>query len=46
MMMNLISFCDGNLSLLEIAEKLNVPIYELYEMIELLKINKLIEINE
>lgn len=43
LLMNLISYFDGKTSLLEIAEKLNVPIWEFYEKIDLLKKNKLID---
>lgn len=42
LMMNFISLCDGESSLLEIAEKLNVPIWDLYEMVEKLENNNLI----
>ena len=44
LMMNFISLCDGENSLLEIAERLNLPIWELYEVIEELKKQKLIEL--
>ena len=40
--MNLLSYCDGQTSLLQIAENLNVPIWELYEVVDELKINDLI----
>jgi len=33
-MMNLLSFCDGEHSLLDIAEKINIPAWDLYEPIE------------
>ena len=46
LMMNLISLCDGNSSLLEIAEYLKTPIWELYETIEILVSHKLIQVNE
>jgi aminopeptidase-like protein len=36
-MMNLIAYCDGKLSLLQIAEKLNVPMWELIPHVERLK---------
>jgi aminopeptidase-like protein len=36
-MMDLITYCDGNHSVLEIAEKINVPSWELYDLIEQLK---------
>ena len=43
MMMNFMSYCDGNHSVLEIAEKINVPSWELYDLIEKLKNHDLIE---
>jgi aminopeptidase-like protein len=43
--MNFISFCDGDHSLLEIAEKINVPAWELYEIIDKLVANNLISSN-
>ena len=36
-MMNFISYCDGHSSTLEIAEKIKVPMWELYEIIGNLK---------
>ena len=42
--MGLISWCDGEHTLLEIAEKINVPIWDLYELIETLVSHDLIEI--
>lgn len=33
-MMNLLSFCDGEHSLIDIAEKINIPAWDLYEPIE------------
>jgi aminopeptidase-like protein len=44
-MMDFISFCDGQASLLEIAECLNLPIWELYEIVDLLKSHNLIDEN-
>ena len=44
--MNLISLCDGTNSLLDIAETLKTPIWDLYEMIDTLVSHKLLEINE
>jgi aminopeptidase-like protein len=41
--MNFLSLCDGQNSLLEIAEHLNLPIWELYEVANLLKSHELIE---
>ena len=31
---NLLSYCDGKHSLLDIAEKIKLPIWELYEIVE------------
>ena len=45
-MMDLISLCDGKRFLLEVAEALNTPIWELYELIETLVSHKLLELNE
>lgn len=42
LMMNLISWCDGEHTLIEIAEKLNVPAWDLYELVEKLKSHDLI----
>ena len=44
LLLNLISYCDGKTELLEIAEKCNVPIWELYDLIDILKNNKVIQI--
>jgi aminopeptidase-like protein len=41
-MMNLISYCDGNHSILDIAEKINVPSWELYDLVEKLKSQNLL----
>ena len=46
LMMNFISICDGQASLLEIAENLNVPIWELYELVDKLESHSLISVNE
>ncbi len=46
LMMNLISLCDGESFLLEIAEYLNIPIWQLYELIVTLVDQKLLEIND
>ena len=43
LMMNLISLCDGKNTLLEIAETLNTPIWNLYELIDKLVEHKLLE---
>lgn len=42
LMMNFMSFCDGEHSLLDIAEKINIPAWELYELTEKLVANDLI----
>ena len=42
LMMDLISMCDGNTSVLNIAKKLNVPAWDLYDLIEKLKSNNLL----
>jgi aminopeptidase-like protein len=36
-MMNLIAYCDGQRTLLEIAEKINVPMWNLVAVVEILK---------
>jgi aminopeptidase-like protein len=41
-MMNLLSFCDGEHSLLDIAEKINIPAWDLYELVEKLILHDLI----
>ena len=46
LMMDFISLCDGKNSLLEIAESLNVPIWNLYEMVKKLEDQDLISANE
>ncbi len=43
LMMNLISLCDGQHSLLEIAEKLKTPIWELYKLTDKLVEHGLVE---
>ncbi|WP_405198347.1 DUF4910 domain-containing protein [Christiangramia sp. LLG6405-1] len=43
-MMNFISYCDGNLSLLEIANKINEPVWDLYDLSEKLIKNDVIEV--
>ena len=43
-MMNLLAYADGKLSTLEIAEKINVPLWELSESIEKLKKEKILEL--
>ena len=44
-MMNLLSFCDGEHTLLDIAEKINLPAWDLYEIVEKLISNNLISSN-
>jgi len=46
LMMNFISFCDGQTSLLKISESLNVPIWELYDIVDKLKSYSLISTKE
>ena len=46
LMMNFISLCDGETSLLDIAEYLDTPIWELYDVVDKLKSYSLIEVNE
>ncbi len=46
LMIDLISLCDGKSSLLEIAEYLKTPIWDLYEIVETLVSQKLLEVNE
>ena len=45
-MMDFISFCDGQRSLLEIAESLNVPMWDLYDIVDKLVSHNLITTNE
>ena len=46
LMMDFISLCDGETTLLEIAERLNVPCWELYDLIHKLQEKNLLSINE
>ena len=46
LMMDMVSFCDGENSLLEIAEKIKVPIWNLYDLVDILLSNDLLEVNE
>ena len=46
LMMDFISFCDGKVSLFEIAENLNLPIWELYGLVEKLESHGLISVKE
>lgn len=41
-LMNLLAYCDGTMFLSEIAEKINVPMWELFSMVETLKQEKLL----
>ena len=45
-MMNLISHSDGKISLLEIAQKINVPIWSLYSILDTLVEKKIINIKK
>ena len=45
-MMNFLAYCDGTLSTLEIAEKIDVPLWELTKTIEDLKKKQLLELLE
>ena len=42
LMMDFLSFCDGKNSLLEISHKLNIPAWDLYSVVDLLKSKKII----
>ena len=46
LIMDLLSLCDGKNTLLQIAETLDTPIWDLYELIDKLVENKLLEANE
>ena len=46
LMMNLISFCDGSSSLLDIAEILGAPVWDLYDLIDTLVSHNLLEVSE
>ena len=46
LMMNFISLCDGETPLLDIAEYLDTPIWELYDVVDKLESYSLIEVNE
>ena len=46
LMMDFISLCDGENSLLEIAENLNIPIWDLYDVAQKLLNHNLIFVNE
>lgn len=45
-MMNFISYCDGNHDLIEIAEKIKIPVWELYPIVEKLIENDIIQPTE
>ena len=42
LIMDLLSFCDGKNSLIDIAEALNTPIWNLYDVVDILEKNDLI----
>ena len=42
--MDFISWCDGDKNLLEIADKVKIPIWELYNILELMIKHDLIEL--
>ena len=44
-MMDVISLCDGENTLLQIAEILSTPIWELYELVDKLVDHKLLQAN-
>jgi aminopeptidase-like protein len=46
LMMNLLSFCDGRSGLLDIAESLGVPVWDLYDLIDTLVSHKLLKVSE
>ncbi|MDC0134427.1 DUF4910 domain-containing protein [Alphaproteobacteria bacterium] len=46
LMMNLISLCDGRSSLLDIAESLGAPVWDLYDLIDTLVSHKLLQVSE
>ena len=46
LMMDFISLCDGKTSLLQIADRLNVAIWDLYELCDKLKEHDLLSVNE
>lgn len=46
LMMGFISLCDGSTSLIEIADRLNVPIWDLYDLTNKLKSYNLIDVNK
>ena len=46
LMMNLISLCDGSSSLLDIAESLGAPVWDLYDLIDTLVSHNLLEVSE
>ena len=46
LMMDLISLCDGNKSLLDIAEVLGVPVWDLYDLTDTLVSHKILKIHD
>jgi aminopeptidase-like protein len=43
-MMNLIAYCDGTNDLLNVAEIINVPMWKLFDLVDLLKSNDVLEV--
>ena len=46
LMMNFISLCDGKTSLLDISERLKIPCWELYDLIDILIEKDIISISK
>jgi len=46
LMMDVISLCDGENTLLQIAESLSTPVWELYEIVDKLVEHNLLQVNE
>ena len=46
LMMDFLSLCDGKTSLMKIADKLNVPIWDLYDLCDKLEEHELLECDE
>ena len=42
--MDFLTYCDGTLDLLSISDKLNVPAWDLYDVVETLENHKLISV--
>jgi aminopeptidase-like protein len=43
-MMNLLSYCDGNFDLIEISNKIDIPIWESYKIIQKLVSDKILKL--